>query len=362
MRSWLFPFALVAACSSSNDGSTAPSSGSTELIVAASDYSSSQLCAAPGGCRSGADLGKDPMLATSNGRAFFLARDNDFVIEVDPTTAVPFARTKVLVDDRHTNPHDVAAARDGSLLVALYNVPRIAFIEDGVVDSAMIDLAPYDPDGNPEADAIRIVEVAGVEKAFVTLERLTWENGALVSKQTSQMLRIDVASRTVEAAMDLVGRNPFNPMSLADGALFMAEPGNFDAPKEEGAGIERFDTATSTSRLVVSEKELDGSVAEVSVDGECGAAIVAGPEVGVNPTSVVTFHARDGKPSASVLGPTAGYDLQGLAWRGRLLYVGDRRERVVHVFERDGGSCSVRNTGRTIALGDVRPVALRPAK
>lgn len=360
MRFRLFSLGLIAACSSSDD--PARTSGAIELIVAASDYSSSQLCAAPGDCRSGVDLGKDPMLATSNGRAFFVARDNDEVIEVDPATAVPFARTTVLVDDRHTNPHDVAAAKDGTLFVPLYNAARVAIVKDGKVEPTMIDLGPYDGDGNPEADAIRIVEVAGVEKAFVTLERLTYQGNALVSRQPSQMLRIDVATRAVEAAIDLVGRNPFNPMSFAGDALFMAEPGNFDAAKEDGAGIERFDVTTSTSRLVVSEKELEGSVAEVSVDGECGAAIVAGPQPTVNPTSVITFHARDGKPSGAVLGPTPGYDLQGLAWRDRLLYVGDRREHRVHVFERDAASCDVRSTGRIIPLGDVRPVALRPAR
>lgn len=349
----------LAACSSSDDAP--PASGSTELIVAASDYASSVVCAAPGGCRDGIDLGKDPMLATSNGRAFFVARDKDLVIELDPSSAVPFARTSVRLEGLPVaNPHDVAAAKDGTLFIPLFNLARIAVVKDGKVDGT-IDLATYDGDGNPEADAVRIVEVAGVEKAFVTLERLTFENNALVSKQSSQMLRIDVASRRVEAAIDLAGRNPFNPMSFAGGALFMAEPGNFDFAKEDAAGIERFDVTTSTTALVVPEKDLEGSVAEVAVDGDCGAAIVAGPERTVNPTSVVAFHARDGRPSAAVIGPTPGYDLQGLAWRGNLLYVGDRRELGIHVLERDGATCALRDTGRTIPLPQ-RPVALRPVK
>jgi hypothetical protein len=360
VRVRLLPLLIASACSSSDDEPA--TSGSAELVVAASDYSSSQVCAAPGGCRTGADLGKDPMLAATNGRVFFVARDKDLLIELDPASAIPLSRTPVRPEGSAiANPHDVAASKDGTLFVPLYNLGRIAIVKDGKLDANAIDLSSYDADGNPEADAIRIVEVGGVEKAFVTLERLTFEGNALVSKQTSQMLRIDVASRTVEATIELAGRNPFNPMTLADGALYMAEPGNFDAAKEDGAGIERFDVATSTSRLVVPEKDLEGSVAEVAVDGECGAAIVAGPEKTVNPTSVIAFHARDGKPSAAVLGPTAGYDLQGLAWRGNLLYVGDRRELTVHVFERDGASCALRDTGRTIPLPQ-RPVALRPAK
>lgn len=352
---------LISACSSDAGGSQS-GAGSPELIVAASDYSSSKVCAAPGGCREGIDLGKDPMLTTSGGRAFFVARDKDLVIELDPASAVPIVRTSVHLEGQQVaNPHDVAAAKDGTLFIPLFNLARIVVVKDGKVDGT-IDLSSYDADANPEADAIRIIDVGGAEKAFVTLERLTFEGNNLISKQPSQMLRIDVATRTVEAAIELAGRNPFNPMSVADGALFMAEPGNFDAAKEDGAGIERFDVATSTTRILVPEEELEGSVAEVSVDGECGAAIIAGPENTVNPTSVITFHARDGKPSAPVLGPTSGYDLQGLAWKGNQLYVGDRREVLVHVLERDGATCAVRDTGRTIPLGNARPVALRPTR
>jgi hypothetical protein len=149
----------------------------------------------------------------------------------------------------------------------------------------------------------------------------------------------------------------------------MSEPGNFDAADEAQAGIERFDTTTSTTRLLVSERELGGSVAEVAVTGGCGAAIVAGPQKDVNPTALVTFDPATGKvlapASAPILGPTPGYDLQGLAWRGRVLYVGDRRKGesgyTVHVFERDEGSCALRPVARTIPLPQ-RPVALRAVR
>jgi hypothetical protein len=359
---------LLVTASCSPQAEPAQGSANVELLVAASDYSSSAVCGAPGPCRTGADLGKDPILATSNGRAFFVARDNDLVFELDPASGVPTARFSVHVDDaRIANPHDVAAAPDGSLFVTLFNVPRIVIVKDGKLDEPSIDLSPFDADGNPEAESIRIVLVDGVAKAFVTLERLTWEprTNQLLSKQPSQMLRIDVASRSVEAVIPLAGRNPFNPMSEAGGALFMAEPGNFDAIGEPGAGIERFDIATSTTRLVVEEKDLPGSVAEVAVTDVCGAAIIAGPEPAVNRTSLVTFDPREGRPSPPVLGPTPGYDLQGLAWRGDRLYVGDRRASgdgyVVHVLERDGETCTLRDTGRTIELPQ-RPVALRPAR
>jgi hypothetical protein len=362
--------AVVSACGQSRTETTpAPSCTGVELIVAASDYSSSVVCGAPG-CAlgpstTGEDLGKDPQLTTTNGRTFFLARDNDVLFELDPSCGKAIARVSVhgLDAGGTANPHDVAAAPDGTLFVPLYNLPRIALVKDGKLEGS-IDIASYDGDGNPQADAVRIVSVNGVPKAFVTLERLD-DRDWLRSKQSSQMLRIDVATRTIEAAIDLAGRNPFNPMAEADGALFLAEPGNFDAADEELAGIERFDTATSTSKLLVTERALGGSVAEVAVTRGCGVAIVAGPQKDVNPTSLVTFDPVTGAVLGTVVPPTPGYDLQGMAWRDRTLFVGDRRLQGggyrVRVFERDEAGCVLRSSARTIDLPQ-RPVALRAAK
>jgi hypothetical protein len=371
--------AVGPACGGSTGTENAPPNTTcpgVELIVAASDYSSSVVCGAPGACSHGTDLGGDPMLATSNGRAFLLSRDNDLLFEVDPSCGHPASSLSVrslspinaATGQRlPANPHDAAAAPDGTVVVPLYTAAAIAFFKDGKLEPNPIDLSPYDEDGNPQADAVRIVEVGGVAKAFVTLERLD-DADFLRSKQTSQMLRIDVATRTVEATVDLVGRNPFNPMSELGGALYMAEPGNFDTADDELAGVERFDTATSTSRLLVRERDLGGSVAEIAVTDGCAAAIVADPQKDINPTSVVTFDPTSGQVLASranpVLGPTPGYDLQGLAWRGKLLYVGDRRRGAngyaVHVLERKDG-CTLVDTGRTIDLPQ-RPVALRAAR
>lgn len=336
-----------------------------EVLVAASDYSSSLVCGAPGCVATPkVDLGRDPQLARSNGRVFFLARDNDAIFELDARCGTPVAKSSVSSARGHAsvaNPHDVAAAPDGTLFVALYNTPRIAIVKDGVV-AETIDLSAFDPDGNPQADAIRIVDVGGSAKAFVTLERLD-DRDRLQSRQPSQMLRIDVATRRVEAAVDLAGRNPFNPMSERAGALFFAEPGSFDAADEGLAGIERFDTATSTTKLLVAESTLGGSVSEVAVGDRCGAAIVAAPVPNLNPTSLVTFDPDSGAVVGVALGPTAGYDLQGLAWRGRTLYVGDRRRGDggyrLHVFEHDDG-CALAPVTRDLVLPQ-RPVAVRPA-
>lgn len=342
--------------------------GDVEVVVAGSDYGSSLICGAPGCVEgpdtSGVDLGVDPALAESRGRVFFLARDLDTVFEVDARCGIPVAKASVNAAARGAttaNPHDVAVAPDGTLFVTLYNAARIAIVKDGVLEST-IDLSSYDADGNPQVDAIRIVDVDGAPKAFVTLERLD-DTDKLRSKQPSQMLKIDVASRTVEGVFELAGRNPFNVMAERDGRLFLAEPGNFDDAAEPLAGIERFDTRTSETKLLVSEPVLGGSVSEVAIGERCGAAIVAGPQPNVNPTSLVTFDPETGAVIGVALGPTPGYDLQGLAWKGRTLYVGDRRRSGVqyplHVFEHDD-ACALVPVQRTLTVPR-QPVAVRPA-
>ncbi len=375
MTAWV----CVCSCVSETPPATPNECTDVELIVAASDYERTVVCGAPRcldipGQTSGDDLGKDPQLVSTNGRTFVIARTNDLIFEVDSACGA-FKRTasgvvrhhlaSLAPDGRTANPHEVAAAPDGTLVVPLFNAAKLAFIApDGTITD--LPLSAYDEDGNPQADAVSVVDVGGVAKAFVTLERLDDNDPLLLSKQSSQMLRVDVATRQPEAVIELAGRNPFNAMSQLGSLLFLAEPGKFESAEEELAGIERFDTATSATSLLIREVELGGSVSEVSVSEGCGAAIVAGPEPGLNPTTLVTFDPDSGRVISTYGAPiyrTPGYDLQGLAWSGRTLYVGDRRRGpsgyVVHVFE-DRGGCSVVETGRTIDL-PFPPVALRAA-
>lgn len=333
--------------------------------MAASDYSSSALVVVGRQGVTGIsslDLGKDPVLSSDG--AFLLARDNELVFTLDGC-GQPIVQTSVhaLATSRlKANPHDVATAADGTTWVVMYGVPKIAIGRGGVI-AGTIDLSSFDPDGNPQAESIRIVD----GKAFVTLERLDDADLTAPAKLSSLMLRVDVASHAVEATIELAGRNPFGTIVESGGLLYLAEPRSFDIGDEEKAGIEVFDARTSTTRLLAREKDLGGSVAQVAVTEGCGVAIVVGPIKDVNPTSLVTFDPVTGARGSVVIAPTGGYDLQGLAWRGDTLFVGDRRAGAngypLHVYERDGsaGSCTLRESNRTIALPQ-RPVALRPTR
>ncbi len=323
--------------------------GGSDALVALSDYASSgvgvvSIDGAAPVVSFGADLGKDPSLAVSRGRAFYLARLEATVFEVDPSCGRPLRKFDVSDPARKVgaNPWDVAAAPDGALWIPRYALADLAIVTPS--GTARIDLSPYDDDGNPQASAIRIVDTAAGAKAFVALERLD-DGHQLRSSRPSQMLRIDVATRAVEAVVELAGRNPFNAMAEDGGALYLAMPGNFSDAREADAGVERFDLGTSTTRLLVRETDLGGSVAEVAVHGRCGAVIVADADPILNRTSLATFDAASGAVLAkNILGPSESFEkgLRGLAWvsDGAVLLVGDRNPQgdglyAVHAFRRD---------------------------
>ncbi len=336
----------------------------------ASDYSSSAVGAfsLSGSVTSmgGVDLGTDPTLAVSRGRAFFIARDQDLVFELDPACGTPQSRFSVHQSSHvgPSNPQDVAVAKDGSLWVPFYDVPLLLVFAASGTLARQIDLSSYDGDGNPQASRIAIVDTPAGEKAFVTLERLADADG-LKSEQPSWMLRVDVATGVVETHVELVGRNPFGMALDGDGAaLWLAEPGDFDSATDALAGVERFDTATSTTALVAREADLGGSVAEVAVSGGCGVAIVADATPNVNSTSLVTFDATTGRVIAAGPGSplaTGGFDLEGLAWKDGVLIAGDRRRASsgypLHIF--DGtGTCTLSERAEPIFL-PLPPVAVR---
>jgi hypothetical protein len=357
---------LVVACG--NTSAPPSACAASDALWIASDYSSSAVGAL---AISGhvafqsptAPLGADPALSISGGRAFFVARDTDTVFELDPTCGTPTQQLNVHQASHSgtSDPQDVAVASDGSLWVPLFEVPAIVIFSPSGAQTATIDLSSYDGDGNPDATAIAIVETPAGEKAFVALARL---NPYPTSVQPSWMLRIDVASATVEATVPLAGRNPFGTMQSTGGLLWLAEPGNFDDATEADAGVERFDTSTSTTALFAREPDLGGSVAQVSVSGGCGVAIVA-DATAANATSLALFDATSGAvvtPASATPLATPGFDLEGLAWADGAMLVGDRTRSSsgypVHVFD---GACAPVERADTVFL-PLPPIAVAVPK
>ena len=246
--------------------------------------------------------------------------------------------------------------------------------QDGDASVVDLSLAAYDPDGNPNASSAVLTTVDGAPKVFVSLGRLDdarFEVDRTVPPKASGLLvRFDVASKQADRTFELAGWNPFGQALPVGDLLLITMSGNVDAGDEDTGGIELYDPTRNVSRLVATEHDLGGSVAQVAVHAECGAAIVFGPEHDVNPTELVTFRAPTSAsidpPVGAVLARkilvTPGYDLQGLAWQGSTLYVGDRRKLqagyAVHKYERAADSCDLHATGDVVV--PLPPVALLP--
>ncbi len=335
------------------------------VLVAVSDYTSSgvgvlPLDGSPAQILFGSDLGADPALATSAGRNFFIERDGaQNIYELDAcghaiATFASHGSSETTVD-----PQDVAAASDGSLWVARFAVAS-AFVTSPSAN-ATIDMSSLDADGNPNMSSVRIVSTSSGEKAFFALERLDNNDPNLSSKQPSQMAVVDTKSRSIEQVVTLAGRNPFGPMFETQGKFWLADMGNADQSGEADAGVEVFTPETRTSSLLIPESVLGLSVGAVAVDGTCGAAIAFDAVPNVNHTALVSFDTAGDLVQNPAFGPTDGFDLAGLVWKGGRLLVGDRRSDggryAVHTFTKDA-QCKL-SQGPDLWL-PMPPVALLP--
>ena len=380
LRFLLFSLGVIAsACSSPSPGTTtqADSSEPASVIVAASDYTSSEVgtLALEGAAKfysAGAVLGVDPALASSQGRVFWVDRLGGNVIELNPSTGTALSDTVWTTSDPDftgsTDPQDVAVdPTTGDAWIARFLVSTVLVkTSDGSTDVARIDLSGVaGVNRNPYMSSIRIVlDATGVAKAYVALEML---HPYPQSIDPSYLVKIDVPSRAIESTLELKGRNPFGLIVEEGGKLYLAAPGNVNDVTETDAGIEVVDLATFTSTLLVRESDLGASVDEVSIasGATCGTAIVMGAQPNVNPTSVISFNVATGAivtPLSQGFLSTSGFDLAGMAWlSGGQNLVGDRRAvsgsgYAVHVLSASS-SCELSEGGAPL-YAPLQPVAM----
>jgi hypothetical protein len=382
-RIFFFLSILAVGASASCSGGSAPTSACApqdyDALLSTSDYMSSEVggisLTGAGTFKSGVDLGADPDLESSAGRFFWIAQDSGYIIEVDPQCLSAKA-TYDANDADHagtTDPQDIAVAPDGSLWIVRLGVSSLLVLNPDGSRRSTIDLSGLDTrDGNPNANSIRILDPnhdgdastsatsaaasMASSRAFVSLEVL--DDPALVSTRPSKVAEIDLQSGAVLRVLELKGRNPLGLMVQEGTALYLADAGSWTQPGEMGAGIERVDTGSFTSTLLVDAGALGGHAVQVAVTPSCGVAIVAGASP-CNATSLVAFDPSSGAVSAPALLSTTGYDLEGLAWlNGDRLLVGDRSSAEensascpsartaipggfpIHVFDRSG-ACSL---------------------
>ena len=188
--------------------------------------------------------------------------------------------------------------------------------------------------------------VGGVEKAFVTLERLD-------DQKEPDGISFRVCLRqSYESCRDEErrgGGHARGPRSVrrdrrVERRFFSRCARQFRFGRGDRRGGRAIRSGLVHDDVFLKESDLGASVTEVAVNGACGAAIVAGPTHDVNATSLVTFDADHGTAyttASNAVLSTAGFELSGLSWRGDTLFVGDRRagaggKYTIHVFDRSG--------------------------
>lgn len=310
-------------------------------------------------------LGSDPALSFSRGRPFVSARDLGVVLELSRETGAITRSIAVFQEgEPQPNPWDVAVDAAGRLWVARYNLASAAVIEADGSWAGAVDMGPLsDDDGIPEMSAA----VAYGDRVFIAVERLrsSGEDGWTPAAEGA----IAVASINPPFALgepiELTGKNPFGRLvpSLVDpfgSSVSAATPGDFDAI-DEGSGVELIHLDSGEHRVVISEAALKGSPTEAIIAGPSeGYAIVAGPEQGTNPTSVVRFDPTSGEVTRTLAGPAGAFVHTGLAVNGPYVVVGDRTygAPAIHFFDRETGERAASLTPQVLA--PVSIIALDP--
>lgn len=312
---------------------------------------------------SGTDLGSDPALVSSKGRAFVINRTSGTIFEVDGCGHGIAQFESQEPGETMPDPWDLAVASDGSLWIARYLLPSALVLDASGSPLGTVDFSSFEAAGAsaPNMSSVRILPTTSGEKAFFTLEQLTQVPSGYAADAPAVMGIVDTKTRNVEASVQLAGKNPQALTTQAvdgAGAIYLADAGNWDDITETSAGIERFDTASRSATLLFDKPALGGSPAMVAVSSGCGAAIVADASV-ENRTSLVVFPLAGGGV-ASLLGPTPGFDLRGLLWVNGELLVGDAQLTAglgfpVHTFS-VGPACAL-TQGKDLFVPSLPPLA-----
>lgn len=292
-------------------------------------------------------LGVDASMANAGGRPFVCNRTSGdcFAIHRDRLALDGTFPTYESAGDRSVNPHDVAVDDAGKLWIARYDRASLAVLTPQGAFDGEVDLSAFaGADGVPEMEAL----VAFDGKLFVALERL---DELRQPTEPGLIALVDAKTRDVVGSIALLGDNPFGPMTpvLSDASrstVSLTTPGRFDDATCAGCGVELIDLASRTTRQVLREADVGGSISRaILVSATEGYAIAAGPEEGINPTWVLRFDPSTGA-TTSILADTRargederGYYHWGLAINGPYVLVGDRTpgKARIRAFLRDTG-------------------------
>lgn len=321
-------------------------------LVAASDFSNpGRLFAIDLDARTATaagTTGEDPVLRWSEGAARVLlvnrfgATNADNVQPLDPAS---LAGGQISTGNG-SNPHDVACVSLAKCYVAAFGagaLPIVDLAQGATVGS--IDLASYDPDGVPNADALFLDGTT----LYVTLQRL--EPAMFAPRGIGQVVVIDTTTDTVLGNIDLLGAQPlgFIQRRGAD-QLCVTTVGDFSGTQ---GGIECWSTATRQhTGYLVEASRLGGYPGGwvLSPDGSKGWVAVnkAFPDA-----ELWQFDPATGA-TVQRLGTSSRITDVALNDRGELWAVdGDMMAGGVRVFSADTGA---ELTTAPIALGGLPPV------
>jgi DNA-binding beta-propeller fold protein YncE len=172
----------------------------------------------------------------------------------------------------HTDPQDVAVVGNKAY-VTLYGDTAIQvwdLANPGHAPLARIDLSSYDPDGNPDANSIAVVN----GKVAATLDLLDWSSMFPVPRGNGKVVVIDPASDAVDGEIDLAYANPYGFMFPWRDALVVATVADYSG---QLGCVHALSMDSLTQRCLAQNTALGGTVSAIAVadDGQAYIAVSA---------------------------------------------------------------------------------------